>query len=106
MVPYYFERTGMTGGFESVLGAFVSSRDAWLETLGDCMSYAVGLAGVKKPEVGLIGFSMLDGRRALETTAPDLGSDSKCGEEHTVPCVVRVSERFAFRPTTTAAESL
>jgi hypothetical protein len=51
------------------------------------------------------GFSMLDGQHAFEATTPDTVDVRACGEGEVVACFVRVSERFAFRPTTTAVDS-
>jgi hypothetical protein len=46
----------------------------------------------------LTGFSVI-GERAYEATAPgDPSTGGMCGEEGLTPCVVRVSERFAFKP--------
>ncbi len=46
----------------------------------------------------LTGFSVI-GERAYEATAPgDPRAGGMCGEEGLTPCVVRVSERFAFKP--------
>jgi hypothetical protein len=46
----------------------------------------------------LTGFSVV-GERAYEATAPgDPRAGSRCGKEGLTPCVVRVSERFAFKP--------
>jgi hypothetical protein len=55
----------------------------------------------------LTGFSMLDGQRAFEVTAPDvLGGRGMCDEMGVVACVLRLSEPFAFRPSQTAVDSL
>jgi hypothetical protein len=57
----------------------------------------------------LTGFSMLDGQRAFEVTAPDgpLGTYMLgCNELGVVACVVRLSEPFAFKPVTAPAVSL
>ena len=46
----------------------------------------------------LTGFSVV-GKRAYEATAPgDPSAGGMCGEAGLTPCVVRVSERFAFKP--------
>jgi hypothetical protein len=46
----------------------------------------------------LTGFSVV-GERAYEATAPGSpGAGGTCGEEGVIPCVVRVSKRFAFKP--------
>jgi hypothetical protein len=46
----------------------------------------------------LTGFSAI-GERAYEATAPaDPETGVMCGEEGATPCVVRVSQRFAFKP--------
>lgn len=46
----------------------------------------------------LTGFSVV-GERAYEATAPgDPRTGGMCGEAGLTPCVVRVSERFAFKP--------
>ena len=46
----------------------------------------------------LTGFSVI-GERAYEATAPgDPRAGGACGEEGLTPCIVRVSERFAFKP--------
>jgi hypothetical protein len=46
----------------------------------------------------LTGFSVI-GERAYEATAPaDPRTGGMCGEEGLTPCIVRVSERFALKP--------
>ena len=52
------------------------------------------------------GFSMLDGQHALEATTPDTVEGLACREGGVVACVVRLSDRFAFRPSETAVDSL
>jgi hypothetical protein len=54
----------------------------------------------------LTGFSMLDGQHAFEATTPDTVGRPACSEGGVVTCVVRLSEPFTFRPTTTAVDSL
>jgi hypothetical protein len=57
----------------------------------------------------LTGFSMLDGQRAFEVTAPDdlLGEYMRgCAEERVVACVVRLSEPFVFKPSRTPVHVL
>ena len=57
----------------------------------------------------LSGFSMLDGRRAFEVTAPVglLGTYMRgCAEEGVVACVVQLSEPIAFKPVKAPGRSL
>jgi hypothetical protein len=46
----------------------------------------------------LSGFSIIDGRRAYETTE-DSGGIHSCGEEQSLPCALLISEPFSFKPT-------
>jgi hypothetical protein len=52
---------------------------------------------VKAPAVEwLSGFSMINSRQAIVATGP--GAGAECGEAGVGPCLVRLSRRFAFKP--------
>ena len=63
LIPHYLERTGTPAakderGDFAVMDAFEGYRDAWIETLGDCLSYASNRADVVSSRIGVVGFSM------------------------------------------------
>ena len=58
LIPDYFERTNTIAGLIAPLEAFPASRDLWLETLGDALSYATGRSDIDSSRMGLVGFSM------------------------------------------------
>jgi dienelactone hydrolase len=63
LVPHYLERTGTPAakdepGDFAVMDAFVGYRDFWIETLGDCLSYATNRTDVASSRIGVVGFSM------------------------------------------------
>lgn len=65
VLPHYFERTGTTPGFETVLPVFSQHRDKWLDTLGDCLAFAASrTTDVDATKLALLGFS-LGGHLAL-----------------------------------------
>ncbi len=58
LIPHYFERTNTPPGFQTALPVFQQHRDTWLETLGDCLTYALSRSDVDPAKIGLLGFSM------------------------------------------------
>jgi dienelactone hydrolase len=63
LVPHYLERTGTPAaksqpGDLAVMDAFMEYRDVWIDTLGDCLSYAANRADVAANRTGVVGFSM------------------------------------------------
>lgn len=64
LIPNYFERTNTPAGSQTVFPVISQHRDAWVETLGDCMTYAASRSDVEKANIGLLGFS-LGGHLAL-----------------------------------------
>jgi dienelactone hydrolase len=80
LVPHYFERTKTPPGLQTVLPVYARHRDEWVDTLGDCLSYAASrTTNVDKTKIGLLGFS-LGGHLALRL--------AKCGTGITVGAVV------------------
>jgi hypothetical protein len=79
---YFYEDTngttdGAVDGFDPVRNTYVSAP-----------AYAY-----------LTGFSMINSRQAYEATAPgDPRAGYNCGQAQTIPCVIRVSAPFAFKP--------
>ena len=65
LIPHFFERTGTPEGFQTVMPVYALHHDEWLDTLGDCLKFAVSRPEVdKKIKPGLLGFS-LGGHLAL-----------------------------------------
>ncbi len=66
LIPHFFERTKTAEGFQTVMPAYdAPHRDKWLDTLGDCLKFAISRPEVdKKIKPGLLGFS-LGGHLAL-----------------------------------------
>ncbi len=65
LIPHFFERTKTDEGFLTVMPVYDASRAKWLDTLGDCLKFAVSQSEVdKKIKPGLLGFS-LGGHLAL-----------------------------------------
>jgi carboxymethylenebutenolidase len=66
LIPHFFERTSTPEGFQTVIPAYdAPHRDEWLDTLGDCLKFAVSrTTEVDKNRLGLLGFS-LGGHLAL-----------------------------------------
>jgi dienelactone hydrolase len=63
LVPDYLSRTGTLAARDQfgdgiVLEDFMRHRDAWIATLGDCVSYAHSRTATPPAGVGVVGFSM------------------------------------------------
>jgi dienelactone hydrolase len=57
LIPHYFNRTDTPAG-HAAYELFAASRDLWVETLGDAVSYAAARSDVDRKRIGLLGFSM------------------------------------------------
>lgn len=62
-IPHYFNRTDTTAsdsptGDAVVIESFLINRDAWIDTVKDCVAHVSGLSDVKDDQVGLLAFSM------------------------------------------------
>jgi dienelactone hydrolase len=84
-VPYYFERTQTPPGLQTVLPVYARHRDEWLDTLGDCLSYAASrTTDVDQTRLGLLGFS-LGGHLALRRAKDGAGTAIKAVVEFFAP---------------------
>ena len=61
-IPHYFNRTDTASdspaGDAMVIGSFLVNRDAWIDTVRDCVAHVADLDDVKDDQIGLLGFSM------------------------------------------------
>ncbi|MBS0156143.1 MAG: dienelactone hydrolase family protein [Nitrospira sp.] len=73
VIPLYFGEVPA----EEALQSFPQSRDNWIATIGDTLSFATTLKNVRKEKLGLLGFSMgghLALWRAKSTTPPKVNA--------------------------------